>query len=91
MTSTANLLAAKAATETSIIITKISVTSNATSNYETLTDNTSGYSLTQATIISEPYFDTQTPKNVTGLVGKSISWKMLLILSFFSRRFLSYP
>lgn len=57
-------------TQTSII-PKISVTSNAT-NYEILSDDRSGFSLTQATIISEPYFDSQTPKNVTGLVGKLI-------------------
>lgn len=53
------------------IIHKISVTSK-TTNYEILSDDTSGFSLTQATIISEPYFDAQTPKNVTGLVGKLI-------------------
>lgn len=46
------------------------VTSKAT-NYEILGDDTSGYGLTQATIISEPYFDAQTPRNVTGLVGKA--------------------
>ena len=59
-------------TQTSISVKqKISVTSNAT-NYEILADDTSGFSLTQATVISEPYFDAQTPKNVTGLVGKLI-------------------
>lgn len=57
-------------TQTSII-PKISVTSN-TTNYEILSDDRSGFSLTEATIISEPYFDSQTPKNVTGLVGKLI-------------------
>ncbi|KAG5673543.1 hypothetical protein PVAND_003583 [Polypedilum vanderplanki] len=57
-----------AISEQSSIIGKISVTST-TTNYEILSDDTSGY--TQATIISEPYFDAQTSKNVTGLVGKS--------------------
>lgn len=53
---------------TSVPITRIiAVTSRAT-NYEILGDDTSG--LTQATIISEPYFDAQTPRNVTGLVGE---------------------
>ncbi|CAG9809685.1 unnamed protein product [Chironomus riparius] len=56
-------------TQTSIIH-KISVTSTPT-NYEILSDDKSGFSLTQPAIISEPYFDSQTPKNVTGLVGKS--------------------
>lgn len=36
-----------------------------------MSDDTSSFHLTQATIISEPYFDAQTPRNVTGLVGKS--------------------
>jgi hypothetical protein len=54
------------------IIHKISVTSTAT-NYEILSDDRGGFSLTQtATTVSEPYFDSQTPKNVTGLVGKLI-------------------
>lgn len=41
-----------------------------TTNYEIWGDDTSGYSLSQPTISSEPYFDAQTPRNVTGLVGK---------------------
>lgn len=41
-----------------------------TTNYEILADEMSDHGLTQATIISEPYFDAQTPRNVTGLVGK---------------------
>ncbi|CRL03849.1 CLUMA_CG016979, isoform A [Clunio marinus] len=58
-------------TSTSSPITKIiAVTSKAT-NYEILSDDTSSQALTQPTIISEPYFDAQTPRNVTGLVGKS--------------------
>jgi hypothetical protein len=48
----------------------ISVTSKAT-NYEILRDDTNGGGHTQATIISEPYFDAQTPRNVTGLVGEA--------------------
>jgi hypothetical protein len=51
-------------------ITKIIAVTSKTTNYEILRDDTSSYSLTQATIISEPYFDAQTPRNVTGLVGK---------------------
>lgn len=43
------------------------VVTSKTTNYEIFGDDTS---LTQATIISEPYFDAQTPRNVTGLVGK---------------------
>lgn len=39
-----------------------------TTNYENSMDESNG--LTQATIITEPYFDSQTPRNVTGLVGK---------------------
>lgn len=62
--------ASSTVTQTSIIA-KISVTSNPT-NYEIQSVDRSGLSLTQATIISEPYFDSQTPKNVTGLVGKLI-------------------
>lgn len=54
---------------TMIPITRI-VTSKATTNYEILSDATSSSGLTQATIISEPYFDAQTPRNVTGLVGE---------------------
>jgi hypothetical protein len=61
--------ASAAAAARSSIIGKISVTSTAT-NYEILSDDTSGF--TQAAIISEPYFDAQTSKNVTGLVGKLI-------------------
>lgn len=40
-----------------------------TTNYEILGDESS-HDSTQATIVSEPYFDAQTPRNVTGLVGK---------------------
>jgi len=62
------------ATTTQTSIThKISVTSK-TANYEILSGDTSGFILTQATIISEPYFDAQTAKNVTGLVGKLICY-----------------
>jgi len=53
------------------IIHKISVTSTAI-NYEIRSDDRGGFSLTQASTVSEPYFDSQTPKNVTGLVGKLI-------------------
>lgn len=50
---------------------RIMTVTSRTTNYENLVDDTNGLSLTQATIISEPYFDSQTPRNVTGLVGKS--------------------
>lgn len=40
-----------------------------TTSSEMLNDD--GNVLTPTPIISEPYFDTQTLKNVTGLVGKS--------------------
>jgi hypothetical protein len=43
-------------------------TTTTTTNYENFVDESNG--LTQATIITEPYFDSQTPRNVTGLVGK---------------------
>jgi hypothetical protein len=52
-------------------------TTTTTTNYENLVDESNG--LTQATIITEPYFDSQTPRNVTGLVGK-LNW----ITIFFS-------
>jgi hypothetical protein len=68
-TTTIHPASAAAAAARSSIIGKISVTSTAT-NYEILSDDTSGF--TQAAIISEPYFDAQTSKNVTGLVGKLI-------------------
>lgn len=51
-------------------ITRTTAVTSKTTNYEILGYDTSGYGLTQATIISEPYFDAQTPRNVTGLVGK---------------------
>lgn len=56
-------------TTTLIPITKIITASSRTTNYEIPGDDTS-YDLTQPTITSEPYFDAQTPRNVTGLVGK---------------------
>ena len=51
-------------------ITRITAVTSKATNYEIPSDDTSNSSLTQATIISEPYFDAQTPKNVTGLVGE---------------------
>jgi len=67
-----NATAATSAVAASIIGKTITVTST-TTNYEILADDTNSYGLTQATVISEPYFDAQTPRNVTGLVGmKSI-------------------
>lgn len=58
-------------TTTLIPITKIITFTSTTASYEILPDETNNSDLTPATIINEPYFDTQTPKNVTGLVGKS--------------------
>lgn len=46
---------------------RIMAVTSKTTNYDNTPD---GSSSTQATIISEPYFDPQTPRNVTGLVGK---------------------
>lgn len=68
---TATAFRSTATTATTPITKIIAVTSRAT-NYEILGDDTSSLGLTQATIISEPYFDAQTPRNVTGLVGKPL-------------------
>lgn len=57
-------------TSASLILRTMAVTPS-TTNYEILGDETNGHGLTQATIISEPYFDAQTPRNVTGLVGEA--------------------
>ena len=57
-------------TTTLIPITRIITLASRTTNYEILSDDTNHFGLTQPTIISEPYFDVQTPRNVTGLVGK---------------------
>lgn len=42
-----------------------------TINYELFEDESNNMVITQPTIIPEPYFDAMTPRNVTGLVGKS--------------------
>jgi hypothetical protein len=57
-------------TTTLIPITRIITPASRTTHSGILGDDTSSYGMTQATIISEPYFDAQTPRNVTGLVGK---------------------
>lgn len=44
------------------------VNKNSTRNFEMLNDD--GHAVTPTSVIIEPYFDTQTLKNVTGLVGK---------------------
>lgn len=67
MNTTATALGSFSSTEA---ITKIFAVTSKTTNYEILSDDTSSYGLTQPTIISEPYFDAQTPTNVTGLVGR---------------------
>lgn len=52
-------------------ITRIISPTSRTTNYEIHGDDTNGGNgLTQPTIVSEPYFDAQTPRNVTGLVGE---------------------
>lgn len=50
--------------------TRMMPVTSRTTSYEILGDESSDHGFTQATIISEPYFDAQTPRNVTGLVGK---------------------
>lgn len=47
---------------------RIMTVTSKTTNYDNNPPDGSG--TTQTTIISEPYFDSQTPRNVTGLVGK---------------------
>jgi hypothetical protein len=42
-----------------------------TINYELFEEESHNIVITQPTIIPEPYFDAMTPRNVTGLVGKS--------------------
>lgn len=70
------------ATATLAPTTRIITVTSRTTNYELLGDDTSNYGLTQATIISEPYFDSQTPVNVTGLVGKHCIDMMGIIFQF---------
>lgn len=61
-------LAVTPSSTTSTIPTFRSVT---TINYELFEDESNNMVITQPTIIPEPYFDAMTPRNVTGLVGKS--------------------
>jgi hypothetical protein len=57
-------------TTTLIPITRIITLASKTTNHESLSDDMNNFAVTQPTIISEPYFDVQTPRNVTGLVGE---------------------